>query len=150
MSGTLSIRSHLYIVLNWVFYGQWVTYSNLNDVFQSVNYPSTSFTDLAEIVSRIEPVKAAVADGESGDVGAPRGCYSSYPHFEQRQTCIPRCTARVPVLALLFALCPLEKGRWLKARLLGAALNQTRSDSQAQLPYGHPYYGSTNGLMRNR
>uniref|UniRef100_A0A8C2U1T3 lysophospholipase n=1 Tax=Coturnix japonica TaxID=93934 RepID=A0A8C2U1T3_COTJA len=44
----------------------------------SVNYPSTSFTDLAEIVSRIEPVKAAVADGESGDVGAPGGCYSSY------------------------------------------------------------------------
>uniref|UniRef100_A0A8C2U4N3 lysophospholipase n=1 Tax=Coturnix japonica TaxID=93934 RepID=A0A8C2U4N3_COTJA len=31
----------------------------------SVNYPSTSFTDLAEIVSRIEPVKAAVADDES-------------------------------------------------------------------------------------
>uniref|UniRef100_A0A8C2U258 lysophospholipase n=1 Tax=Coturnix japonica TaxID=93934 RepID=A0A8C2U258_COTJA len=116
----------------------------------SVNYPSTSFTDLAEIVSRIEPVKAAVADGESGDVGAPGGCYSSYLHFEQRQTCIPHCTARVPVLAVLFGQCPLEKGGWLKARLLGAALNQTRSDSQAQLPYGHPYYGSTNGLMRNR
>uniref|UniRef100_A0A8C3LL15 lysophospholipase n=1 Tax=Chrysolophus pictus TaxID=9089 RepID=A0A8C3LL15_CHRPC len=31
----------------------------------NVTYPSTSFTDLAEIVSRIEPVKAAVADDES-------------------------------------------------------------------------------------
>uniref|UniRef100_A0A8C3PZG4 lysophospholipase n=1 Tax=Chrysolophus pictus TaxID=9089 RepID=A0A8C3PZG4_CHRPC len=34
----------------------------------NVTYPSTSFTDLAEIVSRIEPVKAAVADGESRDM----------------------------------------------------------------------------------
>uniref|UniRef100_A0A8C2U4I5 lysophospholipase n=1 Tax=Coturnix japonica TaxID=93934 RepID=A0A8C2U4I5_COTJA len=126
------------------------TYKTKTSDVSSVNYPSTSFTDLAEIVSRIEPVKAAVADGESGDVGAPGGCYSSYLHFEQRQTCIPHCTARVPVLAVLFGQCPLEKGGWLKARLLGAALNQTRSDSQAQLPYGHPYYGSTNGLMRNR
>ncbi|XP_021269320.1 patatin-like phospholipase domain-containing protein 7 [Numida meleagris] len=31
----------------------------------NVTCPSTSFTDLAEIVSRIEPVKAAVADDES-------------------------------------------------------------------------------------
>lgn len=33
-------------------------------VFQIVTCPSTSFTDLAEIVSRIEPVKAALVDGE--------------------------------------------------------------------------------------
>uniref|UniRef100_A0A669Q7F8 lysophospholipase n=1 Tax=Phasianus colchicus TaxID=9054 RepID=A0A669Q7F8_PHACC len=39
----------------------------------NVTYPSTSFTDLAEIVSRIEPVKAAVADGESRDVWVPGG-----------------------------------------------------------------------------
>ncbi|NWH81414.1 PLPL7 protein, partial [Piaya cayana] len=31
----------------------------------NVTYPTTSFTDLAEIVSRIEPVKAPVADDES-------------------------------------------------------------------------------------
>uniref|UniRef100_A0A8C3PZX8 lysophospholipase n=1 Tax=Chrysolophus pictus TaxID=9089 RepID=A0A8C3PZX8_CHRPC len=54
----------------------------------NVTYPSTSFTDLAEIVSRIEPVKAAVADGESRDVWVPGGYvpYSSYPHFEQNKT----------------------------------------------------------------
>lgn len=33
-------------------------------VFQIVTCPTTSFTDLAEIVSRIEPVKAALVDGE--------------------------------------------------------------------------------------
>uniref|UniRef100_A0A663NDX6 lysophospholipase n=1 Tax=Athene cunicularia TaxID=194338 RepID=A0A663NDX6_ATHCN len=33
----------------------------------NVTCPTTSFTDLAEIVSRIEPVKAPVADGEWGD-----------------------------------------------------------------------------------
>uniref|UniRef100_A0A8B9GCY7 lysophospholipase n=1 Tax=Amazona collaria TaxID=241587 RepID=A0A8B9GCY7_9PSIT len=33
--------------------------------FQNVTCPTTSFTDLAEIVSRIEPVKAPVADDES-------------------------------------------------------------------------------------
>lgn len=68
MSGALSVQFHLCTVLNWVFCGQSVTYLNLNAVFQNVTYPSTSFTDLAEIVSRIEPVKAAVADGESRDV----------------------------------------------------------------------------------
>lgn len=61
----LCVQCHLYIVLNWVFCGQLVTYLSLNAVFQNVTYPSTSFTDLAEIVSRIEPVKAAVADDES-------------------------------------------------------------------------------------
>lgn len=35
-------------------------------VLQNVTCPTTSFTDLAEIVSRIEPVKAPVADGEWG------------------------------------------------------------------------------------
>uniref|UniRef100_A0A8C3LJ03 lysophospholipase n=1 Tax=Chrysolophus pictus TaxID=9089 RepID=A0A8C3LJ03_CHRPC len=43
----------------------------------NVTYPSTSFTDLAEIVSRIEPVKAAVADGESRDVWVPGGYAAS-------------------------------------------------------------------------
>lgn len=45
-----------------------LTYLKLNTVFQNVTCPTTSFTDLAEIVSRIEPVKAPVADGESGDL----------------------------------------------------------------------------------
>ncbi|XP_010167880.1 patatin-like phospholipase domain-containing protein 7, partial [Antrostomus carolinensis] len=37
----------------------------LLDAHQNVTCPTTSFTDLAEIVSRIEPVKAPVADDES-------------------------------------------------------------------------------------
>lgn len=44
-----------------------LTYPKLTTVFQNVTCPTTSFTDLAEIVSRIEPVKAPVADGEWGD-----------------------------------------------------------------------------------
>jgi len=140
------VQCHLYIVLNWVFCGQLVTYLSLNAVFQNVTYPSTSFTDLAEIVSRIEPVKAAVADGESGDGWVPGGC-APLPITlilckikpVQRQTSVPPCAARVPVLVSLFALCPLDKrGGQLKAILLCAALKQTGSDSWAQL-YAHPY-----------
>lgn len=33
---------------------------------QVMTCPNASFTDLAEIVSRIEPVKQAIVDGESG------------------------------------------------------------------------------------
>lgn len=33
-------------------------------VFQVVTCPNASFTDLAEIVSRIEPVKNALIDGK--------------------------------------------------------------------------------------
>lgn len=33
--------------------------------FQVVTCPNASFTDLAEIVSRIEPVKPAVVDGKA-------------------------------------------------------------------------------------
>lgn len=36
-------------------------------VFQVVTCPNASFTDLAEIVSRIEPVKPAVVDGKTSD-----------------------------------------------------------------------------------
>lgn len=150
MSGTLSVQYHLCTVLNWVFCGQLLTYLNLNAVFQNVTYPSTSFTDLAEIVSRIEPVKAAVADGESRDVWVPGGCvpYSSYPHLTERKhvsTCAKTdfsssLCCLCALLASLFGLCPLEKGGGrLKARLLRAALNQTQSDSWAQLPYARPY-----------
>uniref|UniRef100_A0A8C0VUP9 Patatin like phospholipase domain containing 7 n=1 Tax=Cyanistes caeruleus TaxID=156563 RepID=A0A8C0VUP9_CYACU len=39
----------------------------------NVTCPTTSFTDLAEIVSRIEPVKAPVADGERGWGGWEEG-----------------------------------------------------------------------------
>jgi len=51
----------------WIFCICLLTYLKHNAVFQNVTCPTASFTDLAEIVSRIEPVKAPVADGESGD-----------------------------------------------------------------------------------
>lgn len=35
----------------------------MNSVFQVVTCPNASFTDLAEIVSRIEPVKYALIEG---------------------------------------------------------------------------------------
>lgn len=36
-------------------------------VFQVVTCPNASFTDLAEIVSRIEPVKPVLVDGKATD-----------------------------------------------------------------------------------
>jgi len=36
-------------------------------LFQVVTCPNASFTDLAEIVSRIEPVKPALVNGKSSD-----------------------------------------------------------------------------------
>lgn len=67
MSGAFSVQYNFYTVLNWMFCVYLVTYLNLIAVFQNVTCATTSFTDLAEIVSRIEPVKAPVADGESRD-----------------------------------------------------------------------------------
>lgn len=67
MSGAFSVQYNFYTVLNWIFCVYLVTYLNLNPVFQNVTCATTSFTDLAEIVSRIEPVKAPVADGELRD-----------------------------------------------------------------------------------
>lgn len=56
------IQSRL-VGICWVYL---LTHLHLLPVFQNVTCPTTSFTDLAEIVSRIEPVKAPVADGEWG------------------------------------------------------------------------------------
>lgn len=54
------IRSQLV----WIFCVYLLTNLQLVSVLQNVTCPTTSFTDLAEIVSRIEPVKAPLADGE--------------------------------------------------------------------------------------
>lgn len=56
------IRSQLV----WIFCVYLLTNLQLVSVLQNVTCPTTSFTDLAEIVSRIEPVKAPLADGEWG------------------------------------------------------------------------------------
>uniref|UniRef100_A0A8C3V0H2 lysophospholipase n=1 Tax=Catharus ustulatus TaxID=91951 RepID=A0A8C3V0H2_CATUS len=45
----------------------------------NVTCPTTSFTDLAEIVSRIEPVKAPLADGERGWGGGTAGMGTASP-----------------------------------------------------------------------
>lgn len=59
-------------------------------VFQNVTCPTTSFTDLAEIVSRIEPVKAPVADGERGQGG-----------WEGGQLCPPRAQGALPAMGTI-------------------------------------------------
>uniref|UniRef100_A0A663NEJ8 lysophospholipase n=1 Tax=Athene cunicularia TaxID=194338 RepID=A0A663NEJ8_ATHCN len=57
----------------------------------NVTCPTTSFTDLAEIVSRIEPVKAPVADGEWGDRPALRKGIEA--GMAAHSSCVPPLTA---------------------------------------------------------
>lgn len=76
VSGALSVQYHVHAVLTCLHFHVCVLpYLSPVTVFQNVTCPTTSFTDLAEIVSRIEPVKAPVADGEWGDPSGTAGAW---------------------------------------------------------------------------
>lgn len=71
-----------------------------------VTCPNASFTDLAEIVSRIEPVKQVVVDGEQSTgtfvvfysccVSLPFSVISCSPHFLSLFLCFCLCYSLIP------------------------------------------------------
>uniref|UniRef100_A0A8D2QF75 lysophospholipase n=1 Tax=Zonotrichia albicollis TaxID=44394 RepID=A0A8D2QF75_ZONAL len=75
----------------------------------NVTCPTTSFTDLAEIVSRIEPVKAPpLADGEGQEGTRDSSCLPALPSLRA----LPATPCSLRALALRVPLLPPPLGQW--------------------------------------